>query len=278
MVNTQEFGRFLSSRRARISPLDIGLTVGARRRVPGLRRDEVALQAGISVEYYIELEQGRATSPSAQVLAALSRALRLTRDETEYLYSLAGISSVPSAGPTAHVEPALLDLLRRLRETPALIATELHEVLVRNDLATALLGPAPARSGPGASLVSQWFQEPEQARARFHPDDQPGISATFVADLRATSGRFPGDRRIHDFVDGLVASNAEFAALWAASEVKVRRTTHHRIIHPALGSIDLECTSMFNESGRQRLVWYTPRIGGEAITQFQLLATVGTQF
>ena len=277
-MNTVEFGRFLRNRRARISPLDVGLAVRNRRRVPGLRRDEVALQAEISVEYYTELEQGRASRPSEQVLAALSRALRLTRDETVYFYALAGIASVSTVGPTAHIEPALLDLLQRLRETPAQIVTELHEVLVRNDLATALLGPAPTRAEPGPSLIYRWFQEPEVSRARFLSADHPAISATYVADLRATSGRFPHDRRIQDFVDGLVARNAEFAALWSASDVKVRRTDNHRIRHPALGLIDLECTNLFNETGRQRLVWYTPRIGGEAVTQLQLLATVGNQF
>lgn len=273
-----EFGRFLSSRRARISPLDVGLPVGPRRRVPGLRRDEVAVLAGMSVEYYTELEQGRGVRPSASILTALSRALRLTRDETGYVFALQGITSVPAAGPSAHVEPALLDLLRRLRETPAQITTDLYEVLVRNELATALLGPAPSGPGFGASIVFRWFDDPGPAREPFQPDAHPAISASYVADLRASSGRYPDDRRIRDLVTTLNRHSAEFAALWSASDVGVRRSGRHGINHATLGVIEVECASLLNETGRQRLVWYTPRIGGTAVTQLQMLAAVGGQF
>jgi transcriptional regulator with XRE-family HTH domain len=277
-VAPSEFSRFLSSRRARISPLDVGFPLGARRRVPGLRRDEVATLAGISVEYYTELEQGRGLRPSAQILMALSRALRLARDETEYMYALVGMVSVPTVGPSAHVEPALLDLLHRLRETPAQIMTDLYEVLVRNDLATALLGPAPSGPGPQASVLYRWFADPDRARDPYSPQDHPTISASYVADLRASSGRYPNDRRIQDFIATLTRHSTEFATLWSTADVEVRRSGQHAIRHETLGAIDLECTGLLNETGRQRLIWYTPRIGGTAVTQLQLLSAVRDQF
>jgi transcriptional regulator with XRE-family HTH domain len=277
-VAAGEFGRFLSSRRARISPLDVGLPVGPRRRVPGLRRDEVAGLAGISVDYYTELEQGKGVRPSAPILMGVSRALRLTRDETAYVFALQGIVSVPATGPTAHVEPALLDLLQRLRDTPAQIMTDIYEVLVRNDLATALLGPAPTGPGFGSSVLYRWFDDPGRAREPFRPDGHAAISASYVADLRAGSGRYPDDRRIRALIATLTRRSAEFAALWRESDVQVRRSGQHGINHGTLGTIELECASLQNETGRQRLVWYTPRIGGTAVTQLQMLSTVGTQF
>ena len=238
----------------------------------------MAVLAGMSVEYYTELEQGKGVRPSASILMALSRALRLTRDETQYVFALQGIATVPIAGPSAHVEPALLDLLQRLNNTPAQITTDLYEVLVRNDLATALLGPAPAGPGFEGSILYRWFDDPGHARVPFRADAHRTISAEYVADLRASSGRYPNDRRIRDLVAALSRSSAEFAALWSASDVGVRRSGQHGIQHPTLGMIELECTSLQNETGRQRLVWYTPRIGGTAATQLQMLATVGVQF
>lgn len=269
-----EFGRFLSSRRARIGPLDVGLPVGSRRRVPGLRRDEVAVLAGMSVEYYTELEQGKGLRPSASILMALSRALRLTHDEIQYMFALQGISSVPAVGPSTHVEPVMRDLLQRLRETPAQITTELYEVLLRNDLATALLGPAPSGPGFQTSILYHWFDDPDRGREPFLPQDHPAISAAYVADLRASSGRYPDDSRIRGLITALTHRSTEFATLWSASDVEVLRSSQHGIVHPALGTIDVECATLQNETGRQRLIWYTPQSDGTV----RMLSAIGPHF
>jgi len=169
-VNLPELGRFLQTRRARIRPVEVGLPAGPRRRVPGLRRDEVANLAGASVDYYTELERGRGTQPSAQMLAALARALRLTGDERDHLFYLAGRPLPAPHGAMANVPPSPLDLLNRLSDTPAQVITDLHETLAQNWLAIALIGPAPARTGFAASYAYRWFAEPD-SRGLYPPED-----------------------------------------------------------------------------------------------------------
>jgi transcriptional regulator with XRE-family HTH domain len=271
-----ELGSFLTARRAMLSPRDIGRADVTRRRVPGLRRSEVAELARISVEYYVELEQGRGRRPSDQVVAALARALRLDRDERDYLFGLAGVAAPPGYGPSAHVAAAMLDLLAKLADVPAQLFTDLYELVAQNELATALLGDVRPASGPDDSLAALWFLDPAAARRSYPPDSQPGISRSYVADLRATSGRRPGDQRVAQFVGRLRARSTEFAALWDAASVEVRRSGRHEVIHPTLGTIDLDCTGLLSEDGRHRLVWYSPRVGGQAAQQLELLTVVGT--
>jgi transcriptional regulator with XRE-family HTH domain len=276
---SNELGSFLKARRALLSPLDVGRPDSSRRRVPGLRRSEVAELAQISVEYYVDLEQGRGRRPSDQVVAALARALRLGRDERDYLFGLAGVAAPPDYGPTAHVEAAMLDLLGKLTDVPAQLFTDLYELVAQNDLATALLAEPLSVSEPQESQVCRWFLDPAASRTRYPPDTQAGMSRSYVADLRATSGRHPGDSRIVQFVERLRTGSAEFAALWDSAAVQVRRSGPHQVLHPSLGLIDLQCTGMLSEDGRHRLVWYTPRVGGQAAQQLQLLTAVGaTQF
>jgi transcriptional regulator with XRE-family HTH domain len=160
-----ELGSFLRARRAMLSPLDVGRSDSSRRRVPGLRRGEVAELAQISVEYYIELEQGRGRSPSDQVVAALARALRLDRDERDYLFGLAGVTVPPTHGPTAHVDAAMLDLLDKLPDVPAQLFTDLYELVAQNSLATALLDEPISVSGLDDSQVCRWFLDPMSTRA-----------------------------------------------------------------------------------------------------------------
>lgn len=171
-MDLHELAAFLKSRRDRIRPAEVGLPVGPRRRVPGLRRDEVATLAGASADYYTELERGRGAEPSAQMLTALARALRLTSDERDHLFHLAGHPAPPSHGPLGHIEPGLLGLLDRLTATPAQVITDLHETLVQNRLTLALLGPPPRERGIGASFVYRWFTDPK-ARALYPAEHIP---------------------------------------------------------------------------------------------------------
>jgi transcriptional regulator with XRE-family HTH domain len=269
-----ELGSFLRARRAALSPLDVGRPDSSRRRVPGLRRSEVAELAQISVEYYVELEQGRGQRPSDQVVAALARALRLDHDERDYLFRLAGVGTPPDHGPNAHVDAAMLDLLDKLKDVPAQLFTDLFELVAQNDLASALLGDPLSVGGPEDSQVCRWFLDPA-ARARYPVQCQGRVSDSYVADLRATSGRYPDDQRVARFVERLRARSTEFAELWDTAVVRVRRSGDHQVLHPSLGLVDLECTGMLSEDGRHRLVWYSPRVGGEAARQLQLLTVVG---
>jgi transcriptional regulator with XRE-family HTH domain len=279
-VNLPELGAFLRTRRDRIRPAEVGLPQGPRRRVPGLRREEVAQLAGLSADYYTELERGSAKTgvqPSAQTLAALARALRLNGDERDHLFHLAERPIPPSAhGPSAHVQPALLGLLDRLSNTPARVITDLHETLVENDLALTLLGKSPAHRGPAASLVYRWFTDP-QAREIYPPEDHPHHSRVFVADLQAAAARRGRDAEVTKMVSVLRRRSEEFTALWDTHDAAVRRMDHKRIVHPMLGVIELDCHNLLSEDGRQRLLWFTAPPGSPAAEQLELLSVVGTQ-
>ncbi|MFY7067825.1 helix-turn-helix domain-containing protein [Nocardiopsis changdeensis] len=279
MSNTRysELGGFLRSRRERIRPEEVGIAPGPRRRVPGLRRDEVAVLAGASVEYYTELERGAGSQPSDQMLAALARALRLGLDERDHLYRLADRPVPGRGGAASHVYPAMLDLLTRIDGTPAMVSTDLHTVLVQNPLAVALLGDLSAHRGRAASFIHRWFTDP--AARRIYPrEDLAPQSRSFVADLRAAVGRrSPGDAEAAGLVDDLSERSPEFRELWAAQDVGVRRDERKRIVHPAVGLLDLDCLSLFSEDGRQRLLWFAPRAGTDTAEKLALLGVVGTE-
>lgn len=272
-----ELGAFLRSRRARIRPADVGLPHGPRRRVPGLRRDEVAQLAGASVDYYNELERGAGSQPSEQMIAALARALRLTADERDYLYHLSDRPVPAHGGPATHVHPGMLDLLTRLASTPAQVITDLHITLVQNPPAVALLGDHSGLQGARASFVHRWFTEPD-ARKLYPEADHEEQSRAFVADLRAAAARRDArDPEANSMISSLLDASPEFAGLWADHDVAFRRNDRKRINHPALGLIEVNCLNLFSEDGRQRLLWFTPAVGTDSADLLDLLAVLGTQ-
>jgi transcriptional regulator with XRE-family HTH domain len=250
-VDGNELGSFLKTRRAKVSPATVNLPAGGRRRVPGLRRDEVARLAGISIDYYTEIEQGRATHPSPQVLAALSRCLRLDYDEQAYLYGLAECAMPPVADPRA--SSSLLDLLNRLADTPAMIVTDLYQVLVQNPLAEALLGDQTQWAN---GFAYQWFTNPDVRRI-YPGQDHDHHSAIFVADLRIAVISRRGDVESAELVARLTELSNEFAGLWRRGDVPVRHRVRRRILHPSLGEVDLRCDRVFSSDERQRLLWFS---------------------
>ncbi|WUI44267.1 helix-turn-helix transcriptional regulator [Streptomyces sp. NBC_00414] len=272
-----ELGAFLRSRRERIRPTDVGFPSGPRRRVPGLRRDEVAQLAGASVDYYNELERGAGSQPSEQMLAALARALRLTADERDYLYHLADRPVPVPGGPSSHVHPGMLDLLNRLTSTPAQVITDLHVTLVQNPLAVALLGDHSGFRGARASLVHRWFSDPDTRR--LYPEaDHEAQSRAFVADLRAAAARRDKkDVEASSMISSLLDTSTEFAALWAVHDVAFRRDDRKRLNHRTLGLIEVNCLTLFSEDGRQRLLWFAPAVGTDSADLLDLLAVIGTQ-
>ncbi|GHC15558.1 XRE family transcriptional regulator [Streptomyces sp. WAC08452] len=272
-----ELGAFLRSRRERIRPADVGLPAGPRRRVPGLRREEVAQLAGASVDYYNELERGAGSQPSEQMIAALARALRLSADERDYLYRLADRPVPVQGGAASHVHPGMLDLLGRMPSTPAQVITDLHVTLVQNPLAVALVGDQTGFRGPRASFVHRWFTEPD-TRLLYPEADHEGQSRAFVADLRAAAARRDAkDPEAGSMIRTLLAVSPEFAALWADHDVAFRRDDRKRIVHPTIGLIEVNCLNLFSEDGRQRLLWFTPAVGTESAGLLELLGVVGTQ-
>ncbi|MFI5689762.1 helix-turn-helix transcriptional regulator [Streptomyces sp. NPDC051636] len=275
-MNPSELAAFLRSRRDRIRPADVGLPTSTRRRVPGLRREEVAQLAGLSADYYTELERGSGAQPSAQVVAALARALRLDGDESDHLFHLASRPTPPKVhGSTKKPQPSLLDLLDRLTTTPAQVITDLHETLAQNRLAIALVGLHPAGGGFTSSFAYRWFTDPD-SRSLYPEEDHPHHSRVFVADLHAVAARRARDTDVTQMVAELRQHSQEFAALWDTHDVALRRADHKRLVHPTLGIIELDCHSLFSEDGRQRLLWFTAPPGTKGAAQLESLSVVST--
>jgi len=162
-MNRAELATFLRTRRHRLRPADVGLPGGGRRRTPGLRRQEVAQLAGISVDYYIRLEQARGPHPSRQVLTALARALVLTADERAYLFRLAGESPPPTAGPSREISPGIRNLLDSMPETPAYVVDASYDVLAWNSLATYFVGDLSQVPEEDRNMLRWMFRLPATA-------------------------------------------------------------------------------------------------------------------
>ncbi|MEV6357646.1 helix-turn-helix transcriptional regulator [Streptomyces hydrogenans] len=275
-IDRRELADFLRRRRERVTPKDVGLPAGPRRRTPGLRREEVAQLAGMSADYYIRLEQARGPQPSPPMLAALARALRLDADERDHLHLLAGHR--PPAGAVAgeHVAPGLLHLLDQLPTTPAQILSDLGDVLAQNAPARALLGGVCTVSEHGRNVVWRWFADPA-ARTAYPPEEHAYYSRLHVADLRAAYGRRGGDPASTRLVRRLEAASEEFAGLWAEHEVAVRRHSRMRVEHPLIGPVDLDCQVLLAPEGEQRLVFLTPPPGTDTADRLALLTVVGTE-
>lgn len=267
---------FLRRRREALRPQDVGLVPGPRRRTPGLRREEVAALTGMSVDYYVRLEQQRGPQPSEQMLGALARALRLTVDERDHLYRLAG-HNVPRRTPAdTHVAPALLRVLDRLEDTPALILSSLGQVLTANRLAVAIFGDHTARTGWARYDVYRWFTDPA-ARAVYPPEDHERQTRALVSTLRVAHGA-AGDRSTAaGLVEALLAASEEFATWWERHEVARRFEDHKTLVHPEVGPIEVDCQALFTEDGAQALLVLTPAPHSVAEDRIRLLAVLGHQ-
>lgn len=268
---------FLTRRRRELQPEDVGLPAGVRRRTPGLRREEVALLATMSADYYTRLEQRRGPQPSTQLLASLARALRLTADERDYLFRVSGHNPPDRSVPSEHVAPALLRVLGRLSDTPALILNELAETLAQNDPARALFGDASSRTGWERSEIYRWFVHPESERRRYPEEDRDRQSRAQVANLRMALSTMGSRSRAGRLVDELRSLSPEFVALWDEHEVARRFADHKVLIHPEIGPIELDCQVLFTEDQSQALLVLTAEPHTEDDEKLRLLNVVGTQ-
>jgi transcriptional regulator with XRE-family HTH domain len=265
---------FLRRRREELRPEDVGLPPGVRRRAAGLRREEVAALAVMSTDYYTRLEQRRGPQPSEQMLAALARALRLTGDERDYLFRTAGHNPPAPVAVATHVAPALLRVLDRLNDTPALIVSNLGEVLVQNAMAVALLGDKSGYTGLARSEVYRWFTDPAE-RQRYPDDDHDRQGRAHVANLRAAYGQMGPGSRAGELVRALQKASPEFAGLWERHEVAQRFADHKTLIHPELGPIEVDCQVLFTEDQAQALLVLTAAPRTEAEEKLRLLAVLG---
>ncbi|MGW2515837.1 helix-turn-helix transcriptional regulator [Streptomyces sp. NPDC001617] len=275
-MNRAQLADFLRRGRARLDPSDVGLTPGARRRTPGLRREEVAQLVGMSVDYYTRLEQSRGPRPSRQMLTALARALRLTDDERDHLFHLAGEEPPRRGSTSGHVNPGLLLVLDRLHDAPALVASDCGEVLAQNALSRALSGDVSSRPPDDRNMLRRFFLDPT-ARDLFPPEDIPHHARSHVANLRAVSAARPDDPEPTALVAELRSSSEEFARLWEEHEVAVRRQSTKRFRHPLVGVLELDCEILLNQDDHHMLIIHTARPGTDSHERLQLLRVVGLQ-
>ncbi|MBN9102296.1 MULTISPECIES: helix-turn-helix transcriptional regulator [unclassified Pseudonocardia] len=266
----------LRNRRERLTPADIGLPPGIRRRTPGLRRDEVAGLAAISTDYYTRLEQQRGPHPSVDVLTSLARALRFTDDERDHLFHLAGQAPPSRHVASAHLSPGLLYLLDRLTDCPAMVVDDLGVVLAQNAMSVAITGDISALRGQHRYSAWRWFCVPG-SRDRIPQEDWDAHSRTQVADLRATHGRRGADPDVGRLVTDLKTGSAEFAGLWEVHDVGVRRADAKRVDHPEVGVLDLLCETLVSAVGGQTVVVLHPRPGTGTREKLDLLRVIGVQ-
>ena len=262
-----ELAAFLRRRRAGLRPADVGLPGGGRRRTPGLRRQEVAELAGMSVDYYIRLEQARGPHPSGQILAALSRALMLTQDERDYLFRIAGASPPPAAGPSGEVTLATRHLLASLASTPAYVLDAKYDVLAWNQLATCFIGDLSGYPEADRNMLRWIFRQPGQD-VLWDDADRIAFARHSVADLRAAYARYPGDRGIEDLVAELLGTSPRFAEMWATYEVEIRRPVRKRVSHPDAGPLEFDCHVLHIPDSDQRLVIYSAEPGSPTAHAF----------
>lgn len=258
MPTRTELGEFLRSRRDQLAPADVGLPAGGRRRAPGLRREEVAALAGLSVDYLVRLEQGRDRNPSASVVAALADALRLDEDERIHLMTLATCASSPELCPTSisrhgDVPATVRQLLDRLDPTPAVIFGAWYQVVAHNRAWERVAGGIGLLDAPEPNLARFTFLDP-RARAAF-----PAWSDTAdeqAAVLREAHARWRGDERVQGLIDELLAE-PEFARRWRSHEVGRKRRGTKVVVHPDAGPlrIDYEVLDLVDQPGQRMITW-----------------------
>lgn len=268
---------FLRRRREALQPADVGLPPGARRRAPGLRREEVASLAGMSTDYYARLEQQRGPQPSEQMVAAITRALRLTLDERDHLFRLTGHHAPVRSRRADHVAPALLRVLDRLDDTPALVVSDLAETLAQNRLATALLGDCTRYEGMARSQFHRWFTDPDE-RLVYPARDHAHQSRVQAAGLRAALSTRSDDPVAVGIVEDLQRRSPEFRAVWELHEVAYKVSARKTLVHPELGEIAVDCQCLSTEDRGQSLLVLTADPGSADEEKLQLLAVIGRQF
>ena len=266
-------GQFLRARRELVQPEDVGIESYGRRRVPGLRREELAMLAGVSVDYYVRLEQGRERHPSEQVLEALARALQLDDTAARHLQELARPPTRrrrPSARPQ-RVRPGVERLMEGWSHTPAIVMGRCMDVLAANSLAGALHG----RSIRGTNVVRSIFLEPS---AREFYADWEDIARDTVATLRALAGTDLDDPRLTELVGELSLKSEEFRRLWARHDVREKTSGTKRFVHPVVGELSLGYESFaIGGSPGQILVVYHAEPGSRHERALKLLESVAAE-
>lgn len=272
---SSELGDTLRAWRDRVDPADAGLAHNAPRRAPGLRREELALLAGISIDYVIRLEQGRTRSPSAQVCASLARALRLSDAEQAHLFRLAGHAHDPDR-ISRRVPAGVRRIVERLHDHPVAVTDAMWTLILANDLYTALFGDFSALSDRERNTPWRHFTSGLD-RVHHEPDELEAFERSMVADLRGSTSRYPRDAELHRLVADLHEVSPRFAALWADPVVTEHQQSQKTVRHPEAGDVEIDCDVLTTQAGDLRVLVMTPHPGSDARGKLDLLAALGTQ-
>ncbi|WP_420042029.1 helix-turn-helix transcriptional regulator [Gordonia sp. MP11Mi] len=272
MIDREGLAGFLRRRRAALQPIDVGLRAGARRRTPGLRREEVAALCHMSVDYYARLERQAGPTPSVQMIGSIAQGMRLSRDERDHLFRLAGHEPPTREADREHVSPGMLRIFDRLREdTIAEIVTELGETLHQTRLSVALVGDLCRFTGPARSIGYRWFTD-ESTRDLYPEADHDHYSRMYAAGLRAVRARRGPDSTAESFVTMLSAQSGEFRRVWAEHEIGIAPKSEKRFVNPLVGTVDLQCQTLHDPDQANMLLVYTAVPGSDSYEKIQLLA------
>ncbi|MFR9793925.1 helix-turn-helix transcriptional regulator [Streptomyces sp. MB22_4] len=268
-----QLGDTLRAWRDRLDPAQVGWAHGSARRVPGLRRAELAVLAGISVEYVVRLEQGRVQTPSAQVCSALARALQLSDDEHAHLLRMAGHVADPRRVP--RVVPAnLYRIMDQLAANPLALYDATWQLLYWNPLFAATFGELAVRESEERNVLV-WVFLGELPRVRQTASERAAFEESLIADLRATTSRYPDDPELPALIARLSRS-PRFRELWSRRSVGDHESARKFAEHPEVGDIAL-VSDVLTTQGNLRLVVYTPQPGTDARSKLDLLTAVGVQ-
>ncbi|MBW4041353.1 MAG: helix-turn-helix transcriptional regulator [Acidobacteria bacterium] len=272
----EEFAEVLRAWRDRMRPAAAGLPAGPGRRAPGLRREELAALAGISVEYIVRLEQGRAQHPSPQLLGALARALRLSDEERDHLYRSGG-AAVPSRGRVPrHIPAGVQRMMDRLEDTPMAVMSASWDLLQWNPLWAALTGDPSGRHGLQRNVAWRHFTEGPGVIA-FDDAHRDEFSSDLAADLREASGRYPQDVGLTALVSRLRGSSPDFERRWAEAHVARHRSSRKTVMTTSVGPVTIDCDVLTAPGSDLRIVVYTAVPGSQDASRLDLLRVTGLQ-
>jgi hypothetical protein len=246
----EELARFLRDRRERLSPGDVDLPAGPRRRTPGLRREEVADLACMSVDYYCRLEQARGPRPSPRILESLAEALRLAPAERVHLFRLADVAPRPAEAPSRRVRPHVAGLVHRIPDTAVVVTAASYDVIAWNPLAEALLGDLRARP----NLARRRFLSRDEVLTTGHEE----FGEIAVSRLRAARDRYPRDPALAALLAELRAGSDEFNEIWATNPVRAPGHRTKTMVHPELGRLRINCDVLAVPDDDQQVVFMTP--------------------
>ncbi|WEO77211.1 helix-turn-helix transcriptional regulator [Cryobacterium sp. SO2] len=272
--NRREFGALLRTWRDHTSPAAVGL-FGGSRRTTGLRREELAALAGLSVDYVIRLEQGRTVHPSAQVVAALARALRLSDDDAAVFHQAAGLAA--PVGAISHLIPAGVErLLLRTTDAPVAVFSADWWLLSWNNHWAALLGDPAALTGRDRNLIWRDFTG-DFSRVVKTDAERDSFRDTLVADLRIAAIEHPTDTNLHALVADLISHSADFSARWSAARPARHESNRKTIDHPRVGALTLDCDVLNAPGSDVHVVMYTAAPGSDDASRLDLLKVLGVE-